>query len=728
MAINAGSVVAFMELDTSRFTSGLSSAGEQMKQFMNSNNSMESRIQSLGSSMQTVGKTATVGVTLPLVGIGTAAVKTSMDFEAQMSKVKAISGATGEDFNKLRDQAIQLGADTNFSASEAAGGMENLASAGFKVSDIMSAMPGMLSLAAAGDVDIATASDIASSALNGFGMSADKTTHVADVLAKVAGDTNAAVTDTGEAMKYIAPVANSLGVSFEDTATAIGLLSNAGIKGSQAGTTLRSALTSLASPTDAATKTMKQLGMNFFDASGKMLPLGQIIQILQDKTKGLTQQQKASVMETLFGKEAMSGMLALVSQGPQKFDELSKGLKKCDGASKEMADTMQDNLKGSIEAMKGSIETLGIKLGDALAPTVKIVANGIAKLANAFSGLPKPMQTVIANAFLAAAAFGPVMMIMGKMISSTSLVVSTFKNVGSAITSIGRLGNAVKSLGSIFGGLGKASSIFTKLPAIISPPVLIAVGIIAGLGFVVYEVIKHWNGFVTFFQGVGTKIKNVFSSVTDFAKKSGEGWILIFQQVGSFLSKSAQGWKAIFVEVGGVVTKCLEGWAALGNHIMDGLMNGLKAGKDKVVNFVGGIGESIKDKFKSIMGIHSPSTVFHDFGIFTGQGLLNGLVSMESALAKQAIKYSEIIKPKLPQVSIPKVALSGIGGSINTKSLMSKLRDSVLNFNPKITLYVTVADTGEKGTKKLAGEVKDMTGNALKDAMSQLFMNDVLRD
>ncbi|WP_242951501.1 phage tail tape measure protein [Clostridium kluyveri] len=302
LAIDAGTVVAFMELDTSRFTSGLSSAGQQMKQFMDSSNSAETRMQSLGGAMQSTGSVATAAVTLPLVGIGAAAVKTSMDFGAQMSSVQAISGATGNEFNKLREQAIELGADTAFSATEAAEGQENLASAGFKTSEILEAMPGMLDLAAAGNVDIATASDIAGSSLRGFGLEASQATHVADVLAKAAADTNAGITDTGEAMKYIAPVANALGISFEDTTAAIGLLSNAGIKGSQAGTTLRSALTNLASPTDAAAQLMEQLGMNFFDAQGKMLPLGQVLQILKDKTSGLTQQQKASAMQTLFGR------------------------------------------------------------------------------------------------------------------------------------------------------------------------------------------------------------------------------------------------------------------------------------------------------------------------------------------------------------------------------------------------------------------------------------------
>lgn len=731
MAINAGSVVAFMELDTSRFTSGLSSAGEQMKQFMNSNNSVETRIQSLGGAMNTVGKTATKAVTLPLVGVGTAAVKTSMDFEAQMSKVKAISGATGSDFTKLREQAIQLGADTAFSASGAAEGMENLASAGFKTNEIMSSMPGMLSLAAAGGVDIATASDIASSSLRGFGMEADKTSHVADVLAKVAGDTNAEITDTGEAMKYIAPVAHSLGISFEDTSAAIGLLSNAGIKGSQAGTTLRSALTNLASPTKAASKVMKQLGMNFFDANGKMIPLGQVIQQLQDKTKGLTQQQKASVMETLFGKEAMSGMLALVDQGPQKFNDLSKELKNCDGASKEMADTMQDNLKGAIESMKGSLETLGIRIGDVLAPGIKKAANFISALANAFNKLPRPIQTIIVYAGVMAAAFGPVMIIFGKIITSTSTVVGAFSKFGPAITKVvgvfPKLITGISKVGTAFGGLKKAVGIFKVLPGIINPPVLITIAVIAGLGLIVYEVIKHWDTCKKYAAAFGKAIKDIFASVGDFFSKSIKGWEIAFDEFKDFLSKSAQGWKMIFKNLGADMK-------AIGKFIFEGLFNGISSMGGKIKDKISSIASSIKNTFKSALGIHSPSTFFTGYGINTGQGYINGLDKMQSPIKQRLLNFANGIKNLgnvKPQFNgLDNIALSGAYGSSGQGlSKISKFGSSkLLNFDPKITLYVTVADTGEKGTAKLTSEVKSMTKSSLKNGLVDFFMNDVIRD
>ncbi|MFL0197272.1 phage tail tape measure protein [Clostridium sp. WILCCON 0269] len=736
MAIDAGTVVAFMELDTSRFTGGLSSAGEQMKQFMNSNNSAETRIQSLSGAMQGVGSVATTAVTLPLVGIGTAAVKTSMDFGAQMSKVQAISGATGNEFNKLREQAIQLGADTNFSATEAAEGQENLASAGFKTNEILSAMPGMLSLAAAGDVDIATAADIAGSSLRGFGMEASQATHVADVLAKTAADTNAGITDTGEAMKYIAPVAHSLGISFEDTTAAIGLLSNAGIKGSQAGTTLRGALTSLASPTKAASAVMEELGMNFFDAHGKMLPLGDVIQQLKDKTSGLTQQQKASAMETLFGKEAMSGMLALVDQGPDKFRSLEKELKNCDGAGKEMADTMQNNLKGAIEAMKGSIETMGIRIGDVLAPGIKKAADFIAALANGFSNLPKPIQTVIVYLGIAAAAFGPVMLIFSKVITSTATVVGA----------VGKIGTAMKAMGSAFTRVRSAASAFSALPGLISPPVLITVGIIAGLALIVYEVIKHWDSFKKYAAGFGNAIKSIFKAVGEFISAAVKGWGLIFTGFSKLLKISVEGWIILFKGFGAFIKAAVEGWKlifsglgnvmkAIGKFIFEGLFQGISSMAGKIKDKVASIAGSIKEVFTSHLGIHSPSTVFTEYAVNTGQGYIIGMDKMENPIKQRLLRWANGIKnlgKTKPDFSkLDDIALSGAysGSSKETLNRINNLSTSkILDFNPKITLYVTVADTGEKGTKKLAGEVKSMTGNALKDAMAQLFMNDVLRD
>lgn len=318
------------------------------------------------------------------IGIGkifSEAVKTGVDFEAQMSRVKAISGATGEEFAKLNEQAKQLGADTAFSATEAAQGMENLASAGFSTSEIIAAMPGMLDLAASSGEDLASSADIAASTLRGFGLEASSAGHVADVLAKNAAATNAAVADTGEAMKYVAPVAKSMGIEFEETAAAIGIMADAGIKGSQAGTTLRGALSRIAKPTKVMRETMDELGLSFYDSNGKMKSLAGITEMLETKMSGLTDEQRNQALITLFGQESLSGMMALMDRGSGEVRKLTDEYRNCDGSAKDMAKTMQDNLSGAVEEFGGSVESLGLEIYENIeGPLKKAVGVGTTQI------------------------------------------------------------------------------------------------------------------------------------------------------------------------------------------------------------------------------------------------------------------------------------------------------------------------------------------------------------
>lgn len=393
------------------------------------------KIQGIGNNISNVGNTLNRNVTLPIVGIGAAAIKTGMDFDSAMSRVKAISGATGEEFTKLHDQALQLGQDTAFSAKEAANGMENLASAGFSTNEIMSAMPGMLDLAASSGEDLANSADIAASTLRGFGFEADQAGHVADVLAKNAGATNAAVSDTGEAMKYVAPAAHAAGLGLEEVTAAIGIMSNSGIKGSQAGTTLRSALTRLASPAKEAADAMAAIGFKAFDSQGKMLPLKDMIDNLTKSLKGKTDQQKQDYIATIFGQEAMSGMLTLIDAGSSQLDDLTNSYKNADGAASDMAKTMQDNSKSSIEQMMGSLETAGIKIEEDFAPVIIELANDLQNLANAFAQLTPEQQEFYVKLALGAAAIGPV-----------------FKTVGTLTDGIGKLIKVGSKIGTLFAG------------------------------------------------------------------------------------------------------------------------------------------------------------------------------------------------------------------------------------------------------------------------------------
>lgn len=351
-----GKVVIETDLDSSGIEKGLSRLG---------------KVAGTGLKAATV---AITGTTAALGGVSVAAIKTGSEFEAQMSRVQAISGATGENFEKLREQAIQLGADTSFSASSAAGGMENLAAAGFEVNEITDAMPGLLNLAAASGEDLAVSSDIAASAIRGFGLEAKDAAHVADVLAENANKTNSGVTDTGEAMKYVAPLARAAGIRFEETAAAIGIMANAGIKGSQAGTTLRGAISRLSKPTDDMLVAMEDLGVSFYDSEGKMKSLSDQVGMLRKSMKGMTDEQKNNYLVTLYGQEALSGMLALINEGEDSLSALTKSYEKCDGSAQKAAETMQDNLAGAMEQLDGSAETLGIVFYDSVSGNLKSAA------------------------------------------------------------------------------------------------------------------------------------------------------------------------------------------------------------------------------------------------------------------------------------------------------------------------------------------------------------------
>lgn len=351
-----GKVVIETDLDSSGIEKGLSRLG---------------KVAGTGLKAATV---AITGTTAALGGVSVAAIKTGSEFEAQMSRVQAISGATGENFEKLREQAIQLGADTSFSASSAAEGMENLAAAGFEVNEITDAMPGLLNLAAASGEDLAVSSDIAASAIRGFGLEAKDAAHVADVLAENANKTNSGVTDTGEAMKYVAPLARAAGIRFEETAAAIGIMANAGIKGSQAGTTLRGAISRLSKPTDDMLVAMEDLGVSFYDSEGKMKSLSDQVGMLRKSMKGMTDEQKNNYLVTLYGQEALSGMLALINEGEDSLSALTKSYEKCDGSAQKAAETMQDNLAGAMEQLGGSAETLGIVFYDSVSGNLKSAA------------------------------------------------------------------------------------------------------------------------------------------------------------------------------------------------------------------------------------------------------------------------------------------------------------------------------------------------------------------
>lgn len=565
------SVEALLKATDSGFVKTFKDAQDAVKTFEEKSNSMTTAV---GKVMQGTGAAMTKYITTPLIGVGVAAAKVGGDFEEQMSRVKAISGATGDTFEQMKQQAIDLGAKTAFSAKESAAGMENLASAGFSAQEIMKAMPGLLDLAAVSGGDVALASENTATALRGFGLEASEAGHVADVFARAAADTNAEVGDMGEALKYVAPVANSMGISLEETAAAIGIMSDAGIKGSQAGTTLRGALSRLARPTKAMQDTMDNLGVSFYDADGKMKPLKTQVELLKKAFEGLTPEQQQNALVTLYGQESLSGMMALIDKGPDSLGKLTKSLKDSDGAADDMARTMQDNMNSSIEQMFGAFESAAIVIQKILAPSIKKVADAISGLVEKFVSAPESTQKLVVAIGAIAIAIGPVLYALG-------MVVKAFQTMK---VGLGVLGNGI----SLFKKLGSAIGFLT------SPVGLV----IAAVALLVVGFIYLWNtseDFRNFWIGLWEGIKSAVSSAVEWIQNA-------WKSTGEWFNNL---WKSIKEGADNVWTTIEEapGKAA------DWIKNKWTETKEFFSSIWGGIKEAASSAWEGIVNILAPYVI-----------------------------------------------------------------------------------------------------------------------
>lgn len=312
------------------------------------------------------------------VGLGLSdTINTYSSFESTMSKVQALSNANAEQMTKLTQKAKEMGAETKFSGTESAEAFTYMAQAGWSVNDMISGIRGVMSLAAADGLDLATTTDIVSNALTAFGLQASDSAHFADVLAVASSATNTDVYGLGEAFKYVAPVAGALKYNIEDVSMALGLMSNNGVKGSMAGTALKTSLANLASPTDNMAAAMQKYGISLTDSEGNMKSLRGVMENLRSSLGGLSEAEQTAAASTIFGKEAMAGMLAIINASDSDWNNLASQIDNSAGAADRMAETMQDNLAGALEQMGGAIETAQLTLGERLAPYIRDLAGFI---------------------------------------------------------------------------------------------------------------------------------------------------------------------------------------------------------------------------------------------------------------------------------------------------------------------------------------------------------------
>ena len=395
------------------FTSAFKNAENSLNKF----NSTGSKLTSVGKDMQKVGATMTKAVTLPLLAIGTASLATATKFQSSMSEVKAISGATGEEMKTLENIARKMGATTKFSASEAADGLKYMALAGWDVNQMTAALPAVLNLAAASGEDLGRTSDIVTDALSAFGLEAKDAAKFSDLLASASSNSNTNVSMLGESFKYVAPVMGALGVTTDDTALALGLLANNGIKGGQAGTQLRNMMTSLISPTAEAAALMEEYGIEIVKNADGTINLKDTMDVLRLTLGGLEREQQAQIASTLFGSRTMAGALSIVNSSEESYEQLTEATTNYTGAAQIMAETMMDNLAGSFITLKSNLSESAISIGDTLIPMVRSAIEKKNEWVTAFNKLDDSTKDVIVKIGLYLAVLGPVISVTGKLIA-----------------------------------------------------------------------------------------------------------------------------------------------------------------------------------------------------------------------------------------------------------------------------------------------------------------------
>lgn len=420
MSVEVGSAYATLRVKLDEWNQGLETAINSLQGY---GSRLQGSMDSVGKKLTSAGKNLTKKVTLPIVGIGTAAVKTSMDFEAAMSKVASLSGAQGEQFDRLRDKAIEMGAQTMYSATESAEALQYMALAGWDTEDMLDGLEPILKLAGAAGMDLGRASDIVTDGLTAMGLTAKDAAHFADVLAVAMSKSNTDVNQLGEAFKYVAPLAGAMGYNIEDLSLALGLMANAGIKASQGGTSLRRVLQNLSNPTDKVAGAMEKLGISMFNPDGSAKSLYDLMVELRESMRGLSEEEQAMYASTIAGSTGLSGLLAIVNASDEDFNTLTDAIYNANGAGMEMYDTMTNNLQGSVTELMSALESLMISMGDLLVPLIKEVVSMLQGWVEHLNSLDETQKQQIIQVALVVASIGPLITIIGKLFTSISTVV-----------------------------------------------------------------------------------------------------------------------------------------------------------------------------------------------------------------------------------------------------------------------------------------------------------------
>lgn len=626
---NDGTIKIGTELDKSGLESGMSGLG--------------SFAQKGFSVVSTAAKAATAAIGAGLV----ASVKVGASFEAEMSKVQAISGVTGDELAQLTEKAKEMGAKTKFSASESAQAFEYMAMAGWKTDDMLNSIGGIMNLAAASGEDLASVSDIVTDAMTAMGLAADGTTtivkdgytkevsnasHFAHVLAAASSNSNTNVAMMGETFKYAAPLAGALGYSVEDLAQAIGLMANSGIKGSQAGTALRSVLTRLAKPPKEAAEAMEQYGISMKNSDGTMKSLMEVMENMRDSLQGLPEDEQAAAAAAIGGQEAMSGLLAIVNASESDFKKLADAIDNADGSAEQMAEIMQNNLSGQLTVMKSVAEALGIEIYQSiqqpLTDLVKVGTQAINDLTEAFQ--TGGVQGLIEAGTQMVTEFVAVIFNRIPEIVATGVeVVGGFVN--------GLLAEVPKVIQQASQMLSSwTNNVLSKLPAVISAGGQMILSLLNGLV----------NNAPKIFQQAAQLVIEFAHTVLQNLPQILQAGI---ELIGKLLAGIIQAIPKIIAAIPGMVARIGKAflsydWLSVGKNIISGIASGVANAAGNLVNAAVNAAKNAIDTVKGWLGIHSPSRRARDeIGVQMIAGIGEGVEQETPALeqtSEDSIKSS----------------------------------------------------------------------------------------
>lgn len=594
-SISAGTIMAYMDLDMSSFNSAIDMAGEQLSGF--ASGGVAGALGSIGAAAETAGRALTLGVTAPLMTAAGAAIQTGMQFDASMSNVYGLMSSLNlsqAQMDALRDTAREMGATTKFSASEAADAMGYMALAGWDDAQVIAGIPGVLNLAAAANMDLAKASDIVTDTMTPFGMAAERAGEAADVFAYAQANSNTTVEALGEAMKYAAPTADAFGMTLQDTAAAMGVLANAGIKGSQGGTTLNAMLRDMKNNAKNGAIAIGKTKVALTNADGSYRSYAAIIRDIDKATSSMTASQRDAALGAIFGDESLKGILATLKQGPDALDAMTEGMYACGGAAEDMAATMGDNLKGDLAILESGAQDMAIALSDWLMPAARGVVQGIADMIGKFNALDDGTKNTIFRIGAMAAAAGPLLLNGGKVLTLLSGVNPLVVGLGAAAvlayTHSDALQGMVAKLGDGVTAFGAALESGAGFTAAFSAGLMAAFGEEAA-----GKVLGAIEGIKTAISTVG----DVLTTVTD--------------AVGTFFGSlfDGEGLKQSWDNAAAVISGY--DWTALGTSILSGVTGALDAAGEWLKNiFTAGLtaakgvnwfelGTSIHDGIQTIL-------------------------------------------------------------------------------------------------------------------------------